>query len=45
MAAYFKCMYCGSWHKDGGKTIKQHVYLYYKRGGTVPLSRWKRKEK
>ena len=45
MSTDFKCMYCGRWHKDGSKILRNHVFLYYKKGGTIPLSKWERRKK
>ena len=41
----YKCMYCGKYHADKGGSclLSKHVYLYYKQGGTIPLSGWKTK--
>jgi hypothetical protein len=41
---YYKCMLCGRYHKDGSKILKRHIHEYYKKGGTIELSRWERKE-
>ncbi|MHA2038304.1 MAG: hypothetical protein ACW98X_17840 [Promethearchaeota archaeon] len=40
----WKCMYCGRWHKDPSKILSKHVHLYYKQGGTFPLSTWETKD-
>jgi len=40
---YFRCMLCGRWHVDGSPILRRHIRDYYRKGGTIELSRWKRR--
>ena len=43
---YYKCMLCGSWHEDKvGGVLTRHIHDYYRKGGTIPLSKWERRKK
>lgn len=46
MVSSYKCMYCGKYHfdKGGSSILNRHIALYYRQGGTIPLSKWKKKK-